>query len=333
MTSTSQPQKTVFLVGPGFIGGTLLVRLKEARPDLKLSALTRRDEQVRELEAMGITAVRGTLEDDEVIRTHAAQADIVLHTATADDKTSAMAIVEGLKARGDKARRKAVYIHTSGNDELVSSAKQLKGQSAAARTLSDAQGDDVLETDRIDPQAYHRHVDGPLRRELVNDTAEKEHNVSASIMMPPLIYGLGAEPWRRHSIQVPMLTECMVDKGAITLPPDHGGCWNGVWVHDLVDAYVLLLKELEAHTPGTPHPSHYCFPAEPKPFLWKDVLDAIHDEVQQAASDPQKHTSAPPRIVTDRKTFETFVGGDQNPYAPCFGAIVFGDDNSYTKPE
>lgn len=65
MSSSSSSQKTVFLVGPGFIGSTLLARLKEVRPDLKLYALTRRDESY----ANGIfEVVKGSLDDHDLIK-------------------------------------------------------------------------------------------------------------------------------------------------------------------------------------------------------------------------------------------------------------------------
>ena len=52
-------------MGPGFIGSTLLARLKEVRPDLKLYALTRRDESY----ANGIfEVVKGSLDDHDLIK-------------------------------------------------------------------------------------------------------------------------------------------------------------------------------------------------------------------------------------------------------------------------
>ncbi|PWN34429.1 NAD(P)-binding protein, partial [Meira miltonrushii] len=241
--------KNLFLIGPGFIGGSLLVRLKETRPDLNLRALTRREEQAKELRSLGIEPILGELNDAATIKKAVQESDIVIHTATADDAPSAFAVVDGIKERKDK-NKKIIYIQTSGNDELTWSAKSLAGTSIEERTLSDAEGDETLENGRIQPDAYHRHVDGPLREKLFNDEAEKEFNASTTIMMPPLIYGIGSEPWKRISIQIPMLTTTMLKKGLFTLPEGFKGAWNGVWVHDLVEAYLVLLKELEAHTPG-----------------------------------------------------------------------------------
>ena len=320
-------QKKLFLIGPGFIGGSLLVRLREARPDLALSALTRRADQAAELAALGIEAVHGSLQDGDVIQQHASQADIIIHAATADDKASALAVVEGIKRRADMSR-KVVYIHTSGNDELLDSARGMKTASVEDKTLSDAEGDAALE-ERIQADAPHRQVDGPLRALLVNEEQEKAYNASTAIMVPPLIYGVGSKPWERISIQAPMLARAMMDKGAVKLPSGNTTRWNAVWVHDLVEAYLVLLADLEGRTPGTRPPSHYAFPSEPSPFLWSDLLAAIVGELKAAG-----HASAQtePREL-DEAAFYDFIGGNDNPYALFFKALVFGQENSYTRPE
>ncbi|MCO5598828.1 hypothetical protein L7F22_052927 [Adiantum nelumboides] len=319
-------KKNLFLIGPGFIGGSLLVKLKETRPDLNLSALTRREEQAKELQSLGIQPILGGLDDAAIIKKAVEESDIVIHTATADDAPSALAVVEGIKERKDK-NKKIIYIQTSGNDELTWSAKSLNGTSVEERTLSDSKGDEILENGRILPDAYHRHVDGPLREKLFNYEAEKEFNASTTIIMPPLIYGIGAEPWKRISIQIPTITKTMIKKGLFTLPQGFKGVWNSVWVHDLVDSYLVLLKELESHTPGEKQPSHYLFPAEQKVFLWKDVLDAVVKTLQKHGFEGNV------KVIEDKSTFESYMKELAPDYATCFGQIVFGTDNSYTSPD
>ncbi|KAJ3018386.1 hypothetical protein HKX48_002937 [Thoreauomyces humboldtii] len=319
-------RKKLFLIGPGFIGGSLLVRLRQARPDLDLSALTRRNDQADELRELGIEPIIGGLANAEIIKKNVELSDIVIHTATADDVPSALAVVEGITQRADKTRR-IIYIHTSGNDELAHSAKSLVGASIEARTLSDAQGDEVLENGRIQPDAMHRQVDGPLREHLFNQDAEKKHNASTAIMMPPLIYGVGSKPWERISIQIPLLARTMIAKGLFTLPHGFDGAWNSVWVHDLVETYLVLLEELEGHTPGQPQPSHYLFPAEPAVVPWKDVFDAVVETLK-------KHgVHGDVRVIDDRKTFEALIAESVPDYASAYGQIVFGKDNSYTRPD
>lgn len=329
MASTAQ--KTLFLVGPGLIGGSLLVKLREARPDLKLHALTRRDDQAAELREQGIEPVRGSLDDGHTIREWAAKSDIVIHAASADDDKGALAIVEGLKARPAGSGR-AVYVQTSGNDELVRSARGMGPRSAEEKTLSDLGMTDEELDARIAPDAYHRHVDGPLREALLNPEKEREHDVVGSIMMPPLIYGIGSAPWRRISIQTPMLATYMMKNGLATLPDGHPGAWNCVWVHDLVDQYVLLLQHLEKQQPGE-QKSHYVFPAERKPFLWKELFDAVAGELRRLGHPVSRVNGGKPRLLKTREEFVEFIGGRDNPYSECFGHLVWGTENSYTSPE
>lgn len=323
----SVASKNLFLIGPGFIGGTLLVKLKEVRPDLKLSALTRRKEQAAELKALGIEPVIGSLDDVDIIRKHAAASDIVIHAATADHLPSTQAVAEGIKSRSDKTKH-VVFIHTSGNDEMVGAATGLAEKSIEEKKLSDAQGDDVLEK-RILKDAPHRDVDEALRQIIVNDEAEKAANASTAIMMPPLIYGVGAKPWQRNSIQAPMILDSMIKNGVAALPAGTGE-WNAVGVHDLVDAYILLIAELEAHTPGQPHTSsHYAFPAEPNTFSWREVFEAIAEELKAAG-----HPAANRQVkLLDKESFVEFLGGKDNGYSGIFVRNVFGKENAYTKPE
>lgn len=325
-------QKTLFLVGPGFIGGTLLVKLKEARPDLKLHALTRRDDQAAELEKLGITPIRGSVDDNpEIVSEWAAKSDIIIHAASADDENGTAAIVKGLTSR-PKGSPRAVYIQTSGNDELVNSARGMSAKSIEEKTISDLHLTDAQIDERIAKDAYHRQVDGPLREQLFNPEKEKEHNVVTSIMMPPMIYGIGAEPWKRISIQTPMLTRFMMQKGLVTLPEGHYGVWNCVWVHDLVDQYVSLLAHLEKTEPGQ-QTSHYVFPAEKKPFVWKEHFDAVAGELKRLGHPIAKENGGKPRVLNSKEEFMEFIGGKDNGYSECFGYLVWGKENSYTSPE
>lgn len=328
--ASSQP-KTLFLVGPGLIGSSLLLKLKTLRPDLKLHALTRRDDQAAELTELGITPIKGSLTDVQLIQDWAAKADIIIHTASADHDTSVSAIVAGLQSRSANAPR-AIYIQTSGNDELVNSARGMSSASVEAKTLSDLHLTDADLAARIAPDAYHRHVDGPLLRDLFNADAEKAHNLVGSIMMPPLIYGVGPAPWKRISIQTPMVASQMMKNGLVALPEGHPGKWNCVWVGDLVDAYVALIKHLEGVEPGQ-QTSHYVFPAEGKPFLWKEHLDAVAGELRRLGHPVAKVNGGEARVLRTREEFVEFVGGEGNGYSECFGHIVWGTENSFTSPE
>lgn len=327
----STQQKTLFLVGPGLIGGSLLLKLKEVRPDLKLYALTRRDDQAAELKAQGIEPVRGSLDDASIIKEWVKKSDIIIHTASADDDKGSFAIVDGLKERPQGSKR-AIYIQTSGNDELINTALGMSTKSIEEKTISDVRMTDEEIDARIPDTAYHRHVDGPLRKNILNPEKETEYNVVSSLMVPPLIYGIGAEPWKRISIQTPMLASYMMKNGIATLPEGHPFAWNCIWVHDLVAAYVLLLQHLEKLEPGQ-QKTHYVFPAEKKPFLWKEHFDAVASELKRLGHPSAKLNGGEPRVITSREEFVEFMGGESNGYAEWYGGLVWGKENSFTSPE
>lgn len=307
------------------------MKLREARPDLKLHALTRRDDQAAELQQQGIEPIRGSVEDKHLIEEWAAKSDIIIHAASADDDKGVFAIIDGIKSR-PKGSKRIIYIQTSGNDELVRAARGMASKSIEEKTLSDLHMTDEEIDARIAPDAYHRHVDGPLRETLFNPDKEKEYNLVGSIMMPPLIYGVGSEPWKRISIQTPMLASYMMKNGLATLPEGHPGAWNAVWVHDLVEQYVLLLKHLESQEPGQ-QKSHYVFPAEKKPFLWKEHFDAVVSELKRLDHPIAKVNGREPKVLKTREEFHDLIGGKDNPYTECFGQLVWGTENSYTSPE
>lgn len=324
-------QKTLFLVGPGLIGGSLLLKLKEVRPDLKLYALTRRDDQAAELKEQGIEPVRGSLTDADIIKEWVGKSDIIIHTASADDDKGSFAIVDGLAAR-PKGSKRAIYIQTSGNDELINTALGMSTKTIEEKTISDLRMTDEEIDARIPDTAYHRHVDGPLRKNILNPAKEKEYNVVSSLMVPPLIYGVGAEPWKRISIQTPMLASYMMKNGIVTLPEGHPFVWNSIWVHDLVEAYVVLLKHLETLEPGQ-QKTHYVFPAEKQTFLWKDHFDAVVSEIKRLGHPAAQKNGGESRVITSREEFVEFMGGNDNGYAEWYGGLVWGKENSFTSPE
>lgn len=68
--------KQLFLLGTGFIGGTLLSELLSKRPDLSITALVRSDDNAAQLKALGVQPLKGRLEDGEIIAEAASKADV-----------------------------------------------------------------------------------------------------------------------------------------------------------------------------------------------------------------------------------------------------------------
>lgn len=66
--------KSVFLVGPGFIGWNVLDLL--VAEGYKVTALTRRPEHAARLEASGAQTVSGSLDDHDLIANQTVESDV-----------------------------------------------------------------------------------------------------------------------------------------------------------------------------------------------------------------------------------------------------------------
>lgn len=168
--------KKVFIVGPGFIGWNILDILIEQ--GYSVTGLVRRDEHAEGIEKSGATAVKGTLDDKELITKQTFEHDIVFHTATADHVPSAVAILDGIKDRATKGLS-TIYIHTSGTSVLDDNAQ---GGEKSDKVYYDNKREEI---DSVPDNAPHREIDLTIVR------AQKEIGARAkiAIMIPPLIYG------------------------------------------------------------------------------------------------------------------------------------------------
>ncbi|KAI2736023.1 hypothetical protein DTO013E5_9178 [Penicillium roqueforti] len=73
--------RSVFLIGPGFIGGKILDLLLQKK--YNVTTLVRRQSAVADFEKLGVKTVIGTL-DIGTITNQVTVSDIVFHTAAAD---------------------------------------------------------------------------------------------------------------------------------------------------------------------------------------------------------------------------------------------------------
>jgi len=104
--------------GSGFIGTHLLERLEERGDSVR--ALARSDESARTVEACGATAVRGDLEDVEVMTDSMRNCDVVFHLAAKADRWGSREAFVEVNVRGtenvvEAAREAGVetFVHTS----------------------------------------------------------------------------------------------------------------------------------------------------------------------------------------------------------------------------
>jgi nucleoside-diphosphate-sugar epimerase len=70
----SESKPTLFLVGTGFIGGTILTSLLE-QGRYEIAALSRSEDKANKLKELGVRPVMGSL-DDEILAEESAKADV-----------------------------------------------------------------------------------------------------------------------------------------------------------------------------------------------------------------------------------------------------------------
>lgn len=170
------PSKSVFLIGPGLIGWSVLDLL--VADGYSVTGLVRRKEHGEGIQASGATPLYGDLNDAALITQQTAEHDLTIHTATADHLPSVLAVLEGLKQRASKGLE-TVFIHTSGTSVLDDGSK---GMFKSEKVYHDDRPEDI---DALPDDAPHRPIDLAIVK-AKKDLGEK---AKIAIMIPPLIYG------------------------------------------------------------------------------------------------------------------------------------------------
>jgi nucleoside-diphosphate-sugar epimerase len=88
--------KKVFITGlNGYIGGTIAQLL--ITKGYEVSGLVRKEEYIAPLKAAGIDVIKGNIDNAPLLSSAAAQADAVIHTASANDPYSMATLIDTLK--------------------------------------------------------------------------------------------------------------------------------------------------------------------------------------------------------------------------------------------
>ena len=105
----------IFVTGAtGYIGGSIAERL--LREGHSITGLVRNDSSARQIEASGMRAVLGTLDDSDVIARAAREADAVIDTAEANHAGVVDAIASAVRGSGK------FFLHTSGSGIVATNA-------------------------------------------------------------------------------------------------------------------------------------------------------------------------------------------------------------------
>lgn len=225
----------------GYIGGSVARRL--VGDGYAVVGLVRDPGAAAALAGLGVEAVIGGLDDHDLLVRQARAADVVVHTADADHRGAALALIEGLRGSGKP------LVHTSGSSIV---ADQGTGE-ASDRVFTDA-----TEFTPIPQKAARVAIDRRVR-----DAAAE--GVRSVVICPTMVYGPGTG-LKRDSIQVPLLTAEARRRGAAPYVGAGLNVWSNVHIDDLVDLYALAIARAE--------PGSFLF-AEHGEAALRDVAAAI----------------------------------------------------------
>ena len=213
----------IFVTGAtGYIGGSVAERL--LREGHAVTGLVRSESGAKEIEALGMRAVLGTLDDSEVIARAARDAEAVIDTAEANHPGVVDAIASAVRGSGK------FFLHTSGSGIVA----------------TDAGGepvDAIYDEYSVFTPSFPRMVQRAAIDQVVFDCAKQ--NVRSVVVRPTMIYG-GGRGVRKESAQVPALIE-NAKKAGIGLHIGRGeNLWANVHIDDVVELYVLALQKAPA---------------------------------------------------------------------------------------
>ncbi|CAN9404446.1 unnamed protein product [Alternaria sp. RS040] len=230
--------------------------------------MVRRPAAAAEFENLGIKVFLGTLDDRETIVEQVSQADIVIHTATADHLPSVTSVIQGVDIRA-KAGKSTIYIHTSGASLL---GDQSAGEYRSNKIFYD---DDPADIDALPDDAPHRMVD----LAIIEARQRLGRAAKLAIMIPPVIYGVSSQG--RLSIQLPTMARYSIKHGYAGHIGKGLSVWSQVHIKDLARAYVLLLHWLEGSDSSDIYENPYFFCENGSELSWGECAAEIGHSLHQ----------------------------------------------------
>ncbi len=198
----------------GYVGSAVCEALRLAGH--RVIGLARSPEKMAALEAAGYAALSGDLTGLDLLRTAAADADGVIHTAMAHapdsgaiDRAAVEAILAALAGSGKP------FIYTSG-----------------VWVYGDTQGRTAGEVSMLHPPAFVAWR--PAVEELVFES--KPRGVQGVVLRPGMVYG------RRGGFVAAMFRDAR-QHGAVKVVGDGGNHWSSIHADDLAELYVRVINE------------------------------------------------------------------------------------------
>ena len=212
----------IFITGAsGYIGGSVAAGLMAAGHHV--SGLARAQETAAALAMLGMTPVRGTLDDAEVLARAARDADVTINAANAGHRAAVEAMLTALAGSGK------TFLHTDGSS--------IVGTRARGELVETVFDEDTPFTPT--PQRAPRvAIDAMVRRAA-------EHGVRSVVIAPSLIYGRGRGV-NPHSIQVPWLIKVAKKFGVARHIGSGENRWANVHIDDVAALYALAIEKAPA---------------------------------------------------------------------------------------
>jgi len=229
----------VLLTGAtGYIGSGVAEKLRARGHEV--TAFVRGEEKKRSVEAQGMDAVIGTLEDPTALVEAAQEVDAVIHTAF--DHTSDF--FKGVEVEGRALDALLVSLKGSGKTLIGTSAAGVLGDTGETPADED--------TSLPDEEAWPVARRGRLESKLIDAAPDLRTIV---LRLPVLVYGHGASQFP------PMLIRTAKETGTSYYVGDGTNKLSAAHVDDIADLYVLALEKA---SPGTLYNVAAGDPVEPR---------------------------------------------------------------------
>ncbi|TDL19367.1 NAD(P)-binding protein [Rickenella mellea] len=287
---------TIFLLGAtGYIGGSILVELRNVYPDAIINALIRSPSHHDAIRAAGAHPVQGLFDNLDVIEEQASKADLVINAAHPDNIDLMNAIMRGLKKRKQSGAGTPSFIHTSGGGVFLDGSTSGKYNNDS-KVWTDREEDIKL----ITPKMLHGQVDAPLLK------AGEDGYASTYIICPTAVHGVGKGPVAKTTGIYRYFLGAALEAGAVTFIGEGSNILSFVHVDDVVALFIKVISIALAGPPTTSPYERY-FIATTEDSTWKEFAGAFAKAVHSTGKIP---TAVPKSITAEEARRPAVLGSN-----------------------